>query len=80
MTRQPRPSCPRNGSTSLPTLAAFTIGSAFINHRVKDKGSIEVGKLADLVAVDRDPFERGAAPAADAKVRVTLVEGSPVYD
>jgi hypothetical protein len=37
-------------------LAAFTIGSAYVNHLDEITGSIEVGKFADLAVVDRDLF------------------------
>ncbi|HTT53520.1 MAG TPA: amidohydrolase, partial [Streptosporangiaceae bacterium] len=37
-------------------LAAYTIGSAFVNHLDDATGSIEVGKLADLIVLERDPF------------------------
>ena len=37
-------------------MAAYTIGSAFVNHLDDVTGSIEPGKLADLVVLDRDPF------------------------
>ena len=35
-------------------LGAFTIGSAYVNHLDAETGTIEVGKLADLVVLDRD--------------------------
>ena len=40
-------------------LEAFTIGSAYVNHLDDETGSLEVGKLADLVVLDRDLFARG---------------------
>jgi predicted amidohydrolase YtcJ len=42
-------------------------------------GSIEVGKLADLVVLDRDLFDRGAGEIHEARVELTLVEGETVY-
>ncbi|MBI2237412.1 MAG: amidohydrolase [Actinobacteria bacterium] len=61
-------------------LTAFTMGSAYVNHLDDRTGSIEVGKLADLVVLDQDLFtvERGAI--ADAKVLLTLVEGQGVHE
>ncbi len=41
-------------------LAAFTVGSAYVNHLDDDTGSLEVGKFADLAILDRDLFDRGA--------------------
>lgn len=40
-------------------LSAFTIGSAWHNHDDDRRGSITVGKVADLVVMDRDPFVEG---------------------
>jgi predicted amidohydrolase YtcJ len=58
---------------------AFTMGSAFVNH-LDDTGSIEVGKLADLVVVDRNLFEHPPEEIAEANVELTLVEGERVYE
>ena len=59
-------------------LAAFTKGSSFVNHD-DAAGSIEVGNRADLIVLDRNLFDRGAGSIADARVRLTLVEGEAVY-
>jgi predicted amidohydrolase YtcJ len=61
-------------------LAAFTIGSAWVNRLETDTGTIEVGKLADLVVLDRDLRAIPDAHYADARVRLTMVEGVPVYE
>jgi len=64
----------------LPTaIAAFTIGSAYVNHLDRETGSIEPGKLADLAVLDRNVFDLGAGPIGDARVVLTLVEGEAVY-
>jgi hypothetical protein len=60
-------------------LAAFTIGSAYVNHLNAETGSIEVGKLADLVLLDRNLRALGAAPIGEARVQATWVEGTEVY-
>ncbi|MDQ3752703.1 MAG: amidohydrolase [Actinomycetota bacterium] len=59
-------------------LEAFTIGSAYVNRREGDSGSIETGKAADLVVLDRNLFD-GDGPSGEAKVLATLVDGAPVY-
>jgi predicted amidohydrolase YtcJ len=65
----------------LPTaLAAFTIGSAYVNHLDRDTGSIETGKFADLAVVDRNIFELPATEIGDANVDMTFVEGELVYE
>ena len=62
------------------SLAAFTIGSAYVNHLDDVTGSIEVGKLADLTVVDRDLFAHPAEEIAGARVDATFVEGIPVFE
>jgi hypothetical protein len=61
-------------------IAAATIGSAYVNHAERETGSIEVGKLADLVVLDRDPFEHPVSEIADAQVDLTFVEGETVFE
>jgi predicted amidohydrolase YtcJ len=58
-------------------LAAFTTGSAYVNHLEQHTGSIEPGKLADLVVLDRNPFE--SAPIGDAQVDLTMIGGEIVF-
>ncbi len=59
-------------------LAAFTTGSAYVNHREGDSGTIAPGMLADLVVLDRDPFSGG--PIHDTGVDLTIVGGQVVYE
>jgi len=64
----------------LPTsLAAFTMGSAYVNHLDEQTGSIEVGKFADLAVVDRNLFEHPVDEIGEASVVQTFVEGVRVY-
>jgi predicted amidohydrolase YtcJ len=60
-------------------LAAFTIGSAYVNHLAEQAGSIEVGKLADLVVLDRDIRAPDAGPLGEAAVEATMVGGAFVF-
>ena len=60
-------------------LAAFTIGSAYVNHLDDETGTLEVGKLADLVLLDRNLRDPSAGPIGEARVAATWVEGTEVY-
>ncbi|MGB6457283.1 MAG: amidohydrolase [Streptosporangiaceae bacterium] len=60
-------------------LAAYTIGSAYVNHLDGDTGTIDHGKLADLVVLDRDPFAHPAADIGTTGVVATYVQGHEVY-
>ena len=60
-------------------LAAFTIGSAHVNHLDAETGSIEAGKLADLALLDRNLRDPNAGPIGEAAVQATWVEGVEVY-
>jgi predicted amidohydrolase YtcJ len=62
------------------SLAAFTMGSAYVNHFDDETGSIEVGKYADLAVVDRDLFAHPVEEIANAQVEATFVEGAAVYE
>ena len=59
-------------------MAAFTAGSAYVNHREDVSGTIAPGMLADLVVLDRDPFSDG--PIHDTSVDMTIVGGQVVYE
>lgn len=61
-------------------LEAFTAGTAWVNHLESEVGSIEVGKAADLVVLDRDLFDRGAGDVGDARVVATFVDGIAVHE
>ena len=61
-------------------IRAFTMGSAFVNHNDDVCGSIEVGKFADLVVIDRNLFEHQPDGFSDAAALLTLVEGEKVHE
>ncbi len=61
-------------------IAGFTINSAFVNHLDELTGSIEVGKRADLVVLDRNVFDHPVDEIADAEAVLTLVDGERVFD
>ncbi|WP_051338752.1 amidohydrolase [Streptomyces flavidovirens] len=60
-------------------LAAYTAGSAHVNH-LDDTGSVRAGALADLVVLDRDPYAAPPEEIAATRVARTYVGGQQVYD
>lgn len=61
-------------------LAAFTSGTAWVNHLDHEVGSLEVGRAADLVVLDRDLFDRSAGAIGEARVVGTFIDGAPVHE
>jgi len=60
-------------------LAAYTRGSAWAGFAEAETGSIEAGKLADLVILDGDPLS-AHDPGADCRVVATVVGGRCVFE
>jgi len=59
---------------------AYTVGSAYAEFQETVKGSISVGKLADLVILSRDIFKIDPKEIENVKVNLTLVDGRVVYE
>jgi predicted amidohydrolase YtcJ len=59
-------------------LSAATEGSAHVNHLDDRRGRISTGSVADLVVLDRDPFE--ADRVADTLVDLTILGGRVAYE
>jgi predicted amidohydrolase YtcJ len=61
------------------TIRAYTLGSAYANFAEADRGSITVGKQADIVIVSHDLFALEEPRAVlDARVELTMVGGEVV--
>jgi predicted amidohydrolase YtcJ len=58
---------------------AYTIGAAFAGRRERTEGSLEPGKLADLVVVSQDIFEIDPHQIGQTRVITTIVGGRVVY-
>ncbi len=71
------------GDQSLPDLdaaiRAYTINAAYLMRQEDRVGSIEVGKLADLVIVDRNLFDLPLSQIGDAQVVATILEGRVIF-
>jgi predicted amidohydrolase YtcJ len=60
-------------------LRAHTVTAAYVAHEETIKGSLEPGKLADLVVWTRDPYTMPLKDLQFASVDLTMVGGVPVY-
>ena len=47
---------PNEALTREQAIRLYTINNAYLHHEEKDKGSLEVGKYADIISVDGDPL------------------------
>lgn len=70
---------PEHRTTPLVALKAHTLWSAYQHFEEKSKGSIEVGKLADFVVLDRNPLDGDPLKIAEIKAIETIKEGKTVY-
>jgi predicted amidohydrolase YtcJ len=58
---------------------AITMNSSYELHQEKLTGSIEIGKLADLIVLDRNLFQIPSEQISELKVLLTVVGGKVVY-
>lgn len=58
----------------------YTMGSAYTSFEENIKGSIKVGKLADLVLLDKDPTKVDPDTIKDIPITATIVGGEFVYE
>ncbi|MGE0361881.1 MAG: amidohydrolase [Vicinamibacterales bacterium] len=65
--------------TPLEALRMATAGNAWLTMEERTKGSIEPGKLADLVVLSEDPLTAPAERVRDARVELTIVGGRVVH-
>jgi predicted amidohydrolase YtcJ len=80
LTAAPGPAWIPEEVIDLPTaLASYTIQGAYANFQEAETGSIEVGKAADLVVLERDLFAIPPSEIYRVKVLLTLLEGKEIY-
>jgi predicted amidohydrolase YtcJ len=86
MTRENRDNLPQGGwrpeerVTREEALYGFTLGAAYAEYNESRKGSIEPGKLADFVVLDRDVMTIDAERIASARAYATVIDGEVVYE
>jgi len=78
--RRPDGWVPEQKITVAEAVRAFTLGSAYASFDEKIKGSIEPGKLADLVVLSEDIFSIDPATIDKVKVNMTIFGGRVVFE
>lgn len=58
----------------------YTINNAYLHHEEKEKGSLEVGKLGDLIVIDKDVRTCAVSAVRNVKVMLTVVGGKVVFE
>jgi predicted amidohydrolase YtcJ len=85
VTRQTKEGTPKGGFGPAQRLSVadavygYTLGAAFAGRREKTEGSIETGKLADIIILSQNIFDVDAHKISDTKVATTMVGGRIVY-
>ena len=70
---------PNNKLSKLEALKGMTIWGAYSNFEERQKGSIEVGKAADFVILDRDLLDEPKKRILNAKIVATILDGNIVF-
>jgi predicted amidohydrolase YtcJ len=77
--KHPQGWVPEQRITVAEAVHAYTVGSAFAEHQETIKGSLEPGKLADLVVLSADIFHIAPAEIEKTRVYMTVFDGSVIY-
>ncbi|MGI9203791.1 MAG: amidohydrolase family protein, partial [Woeseiaceae bacterium] len=66
--------------TVMEALQAYTLYGAYLSFEEDKKGSIEPGKLADMIVLDQDILTIDSAHIIDVNIEQTWLGGKLVYD
>lgn len=70
---------PQERLTVLEALRLYTLNGAYVGFEENEKGSLEAGKLADFIVVDRDLLSVPSDQLKDVQVLATYISGKRVY-
>jgi len=78
--RQPEGWIPEQKISVEEAIKGYTMNAAYAEFSEKEKGSIEAGKLADLVVLDRSLFKIKPEDIRSTQVLMTIVDGKIIFD
>jgi predicted amidohydrolase YtcJ len=61
-------------------IRAYTLNAAYAGRRENEEGSLETGKVADLIVLDRDLFKIEPSDIGKTEVLMTMAGGKVVYE
>jgi predicted amidohydrolase YtcJ len=71
---------PEEALTREQAIRLYTINNAYLHHEEAEKGSLEVGKLADLILIDRDPLTCPVDEVRAIRVLTTILGGKVIFE
>ncbi len=66
--------------TLIEALTAYTMGSAYQMYRENDLGSLETGKLADIIVLDKNIFNVDDCELSETKTILTMMDGNIIFE
>lgn len=64
----------------LDAVKSYTVWPAYASYEESQKGTLEKGKVADMVVISKDIFNTGSKELLDTKVLMTIINGKVVYN
>jgi len=62
------------------SIVGYTYNSAYMSYEEDIKGTLEIGKLADMVVISEDIYNISPAKIKDVEIEKTIIDGQVVYD
>ncbi len=72
--------CKAQAISTMDAIKTYTLNGAYLEGTEDDKGSLEPGKLADMVVLDQDILTIEPNKIINTKVLMTIIGGKVVYD
>lgn len=77
--KNPRGWVPQQKISVEQAVIAYTVNNAWVGYQEDDLGTIEAGKMADLVILDENIFDIAPEKIIDTKIALTMIGGNVMY-